>query len=596
MKAHISLHHFLSLLLIVLLAAGCSGSGPAPVVYLDGYISSDYDVTGARVQIMDSDGKVIAEKAAATSDSGAFMVTVSGLPYGFRVVASGGTVSERSADYRLMAQFEGFKPGTDRIYVNLATTLVCAYLDRNPSKTLPNAVREVKAFLDIPAEVDLGKGLYHNNRYFSAATFLQEASANGGVEAFMGMLARQLTEDAGARHAFPFNGLGPPAGGALTACPGTTLAQAGRNGLVAWGVGFALNIGMSELFGIGGPSKEDIEEMKSMLRQIQEQLIDLKNEVENLKLGIYGLEYNLGTMLLSDYVTLVENAYTGLNIELQKDPATLTPNELIQRENTIKYWMKITGDQIKPHLGTLHTKLYGTLGSDGLYKSYARKLKEEKRFLSNENYQDRVKAALLYYNQIEATAVYLSAEYSRKENLSRDDIDNTIRQLGTNSQLEMDWFNSVTPMRFDVRIDKELNLMIHKGVDGDNWLNPTIPYNGTYAEAYYYVNSMNINAELYSSEPWMANWRIATEGEIKDFLKGNSSGIPPYQYLDAQGWTAPNPVPDPYYFGTPDGWIFQALNVTTGSWTEIRDQSWPGMYYAYYVFVRPITAGEKYFW
>ena len=585
---------FLSFIMIVLLAVGCSSSDPAPPVYLDGYVSADGDVAGARVQVTDMSGNVRAEKAPATSSSGAFMITVNGLPRQFRVVSSGGTIADRPADYRLTTQIERFNPGTDRVYVNLVTTLVCAYLDRNPGKSLADAVREVKAFLAIPAEVDIAAGLYHSTKYFSALTFLQEAETNGGVEAFLGTLAQQLTLDPAARHPFPSRLLGGPGGGALTACPGTTLGQAARNGVIAWGVGLALNIGMSELFGMGGPSKEDIEELKQMLSQIQAQLVELKNEVLSLKLGLYQLEYNLGTMLLSDYVTLVENAYTGLSIELLKDPATLTPNEIAQRNNTINYWMKITGEQIKPLLGALHTKLYGTLGSDGLYKAYARKLKEEKRFISYDNYHGRVKKVLLYYNQIEAAAVYLSTEYSRKENMSLDDINKTIQQLDANSQLEMAWYNSVQEIWYGPYvIDRDLKLMMQTGWEWDR----STPYEGTWVGADHYVFVTNKNIELYGGYG-PPTWRVVSSNEVNDFLKDNRSNKPYYQYLIDQGWPAPEyGLPNPYYFGTAGGWIYSALDMTatSGGWTQINDP-WPGLFDAYWIFVRPLTADENYFW
>ncbi len=594
MKDRRSMFGFLGFALIILSLAGCSSSSNTQAVYLDGYVSSASDVAGARVQVMDTYGGMLAEKEPATSDSGAFMITVNGLPQKFRVVSSGGTSADQAVDYTLRAQFEGFKPDTDKVYLNLATTLVCAYLDQNPGKALPDAVTAVKTFLGIPDQVDIGKGLYHNTRYFSAATFLQEADAAGGVDAFIHGLAEQMSQDPAAKHPFPSKLLGGPGTGALTSCPGTTLGQAARNGVVAWGVGFALNMGMSELFGIGGPSKEDIEELKSMMSQIQAQLTDLKNEVLGLRLGLYQLEYNLGTMLLSDYVTLVENAYAGVTIELLKDPATLTAAELVQRNNTLNYWMNIVGQQIKPNLGSLHNKLYGTLGSDGLYKTYAKKLKEEKRFITYANYHNKVKTALLYYNQIEAAAVYLSTEYSRVQNLSRSEIDRTVQQLATDSQLEMDWYNSVQEIWYGpYTLDRGLGLMLQTGWEWDG----STPYQGTWTDADHYVSVVNKNIELYGGYGPPV-WRVVAQNEVNDFLKDSKSGRPFYQYLIDQGWPAPEyGLPDPYLFGTAGGWIYSALDMTatSGGWQGINDP-WPGSFVAYWVFVRPLTADENYFW
>ena len=496
---------FLSFLMIVLLAVGCSSSDPAPPVYLDGYVSADGDVAGARVQVTDMSGNVRAEKAPATSSSGAFMITVNGLPRQFRVVSGGGTIADRPADYRLTTQIEQFDPDMDRVYVNLVTTLVCAYLDRNPGKSLADAVREVKAFLALPRR-------WISRRVAPQHQILQppHVPAGSGDQRRRRCLPGdpRAAIDAGPRGKAPLSLAASGRSGRRCAyrLPGDYPGPGAKNGVIAWGVGLALNIGMSELFGMGGPSKEDIAELKQMLSQIQAQLVELKNEVLSLKLGLYQLEYNLGTMLFSDYVTLVENAYTGLSIELLKDPATLTPNEIAQRNNTINYWMKITGERIKPLLGALHTKLYGTLGSDGLYKAYARKLKEEKRFISYDNYHGRVKKVLLYYNQIEAAAVYLSTECSRKENMSLDDINKTIQQLDANSQLEMAWYNSIQEIWYGPYvINRDLKLVMQTGWEWDR----STPYEGTWADADHYVFVTNKNIELYGGYG-PPTWRVVS--------------------------------------------------------------------------------------
>jgi len=455
MKDHRHVFQFLNLILIVLfLLAGCSSSDPTPVS-LDGYVSAKADVSAVSLQVTDAGGYVLAEKAPATGDSGIFMVTVNGLPDEFRVISSGGADDGQSVDYKLMAQFKGFNPGKDRIYVNLATTLVCVYLDRNRDKSLPEAVSIVKAFLAIPAEVDIGEGLYHNDKYFSPRTFLKEAETKGGVESFMKTLVDEMAEDAGAKHAF----LRPPGlrdggpGGALAGCAGTTMAQAARNGLIAWGVGFAMNKGMEALFpGTGAPTKADIAELKYMLIDIQVQLTQLGNAVASakneLKAEILKSEYNIGSMQLADYITVVENTFKDLKNELMKDPDTLTEQEKKERLNTINLKLKTIEDKIEPYLGSLHRKLYGEggTGAQGLYKIYADLLKTQKRFLTKQNYTDKVKYLFLYYNQIQATALYLAVEYYHAKEMSKTIVDTHTEQLGTDSQAELDWFNSKKPM------------------------------------------------------------------------------------------------------------------------------------------------------
>jgi len=220
--------------IVLFFLASCSSSPYSGPAYLDGYISGKTDVSAAALKVTNaSNGYVHAEKAPATSDYGAFMLTVNELPYEFRVVSSGGTEEGTSVDYKLMAHFVGFNPAKDRIYVNLATTLVCVYLNRNTDNTLAEATTAVKTFLDIPDEVDIGEGLHNNNKYFSPSKFMAQAAANGGVDAFMEILVDEMSQGPAAKHPFVASSMLAGDGGAIAACAGTSMAEAARNGAIA---------------------------------------------------------------------------------------------------------------------------------------------------------------------------------------------------------------------------------------------------------------------------------------------------------------------------------------------------------------------------
>jgi len=478
MKIRVLMNVLLVFCMITLLLEGCVSSGTgSETSYLDGYVTAETDISDAGLQIVDTDGNIIAEKQSpATSEYGAFMITVQNLPDEFRVVSSGGTEWGEDINYTLMGQFEDFNPDTDMIYLNYVTTMICLYLDNNPDKSLSEATNAVKYFLDIPADIDIGAGLYHHNEYFSPMEFERQAP-EGDVIVFLEMLVDQITQASDLKHAFTSqlvmgtNG----GGGKLATCAGASLSIAARNGLIAWGAGFALDNLSGELFPSGGgPTKAQKEELKNMLIQIEAQIAQLGSQVrlatDEIKAAIKKSEYNIGSMGLAEYVTLVENTFIDLKNEIMKDPATLTEAELGERENTINHKLNIIGDKIEPYLGSFHKKIFGdqVIEAEGLLKIYTDKLLTEQRFIHKENYQDKVEALFLYYNQIEATELYLAVEFYHARGMSQTIADTHTTQLGTNSQAELDWYNSkdIVPDDLYIYHSDKYKLMIYMP---DNW-------------------------------------------------------------------------------------------------------------------------------
>ena len=118
--------------LLVCLCTGCSRSNAdGPPVILNGYVATNDVVVGAKVQLQDTHGQVIAEKPAATNDTGAFCLTTPWLPLTFEIASVGGTVQGSPLGYTLRGRFASFNPANEIQGVNLPTTLVCAYLDEN---------------------------------------------------------------------------------------------------------------------------------------------------------------------------------------------------------------------------------------------------------------------------------------------------------------------------------------------------------------------------------------------------------------------------------------------------------------------------------
>jgi len=224
-----------------------------------------------------------------------------------------------------------------------------------------------------------------------------------------------------------------------------------------------------------------------------------------------------------------------LKKEISKDVNTLTDGEQTQRINTINYLLGTISDKISPYLGSFHNKVYGdeTSDADGLYKIYADKIKAEIRFLTKTNYQDKVKNLLLYYNQIEATELYLAVEYFHATNKSTTIVDTHTQNLGTNSQAEQDWYDSVEKVPEQILLDRDQGLMIYSGEYC--YGTKRCPFLGKWREIEKFINI----DMCYHYAFGHCNWWWPTVAQINSFFKScGSENL--QQCLERQGWALPD--------------------------------------------------------
>jgi len=571
MKIHELKIKFRGFCLIILLMVGCSSSDSiSEPSYLDGYVAGKTDISAAGLQVTYPDGSLIAEKKApATSDYGVFMISVPYLPYQFRVVSSGGVESGENVNYTLMGQFEAFNPDSDMIYLNFVTTLVCVYLDRNPGKSLSDATDAVKAFLDIPGVVDIGRGLYHQDKYFSPERFVEEAATEGGVFAFMETLVDELIQGTVEKHTFP-----PPPVLYVTPvqCAGISMTTAARNGAIAWGAAFALDKSLEAVFpGTGAPSTADIDALHDMLIDIQKQITQLKNEVMSalaeMKALILRDEFDTIKALITDYVTVIENTFNSLKMDLQADVWNLPESTEEQKafkkkkiapvQNDIRLQMNVISTQIVPHLGYLHKVVYGDGGDNhGLYKTYADMLKAEHRYLTKASYHDKVLNLFLYYNQIEATAVYLALEYYR----SKEDelhVGPQLKRLSDESIKEQAWYDSVETIPAPLLLDRDQGLMMYSGeyCYNDNVCPTSIQMYGG-------IEVMTTAAWIYEFNQQERSlgyndWELPTGAQMTPWFSGYIGEPSMIVALNDHGWSLP--LGANFYFTTKD--VPEQINI-----------------------------------
>ena len=346
------------------------------------------------------------------------------------------------------------------------------------------------------------------------------------------------------------------AGKEIFECSASTLKKSFGNSLsvVSSGAGSAMNFVSQDLFQalVGGTNatKADIiklkKELKKELNRIQMQITRLSHQIESgialISDEIIKSTYNIGSMQLDVYVNKIINLYTDLNAEYQKDPDTMTPQQLSRSQNTIGDILKEVGDDIVPNFGQIYLMLLGDNPADPdstrLLKLYADKLRANKRFASRENYQDSVKQFLLYYNHIEALELLLSLEFLRYSNQSQSRIDRHSNTLKSNSKAELDWFNSASTIPDDIYIFKNSNfylmLYLPKNQRSDmKWeasdiFNKNSGLTGTFTSCLRYVFSMDrcktssvgayIDTGIENYD--FINWVLPSQPQIEDMFRG----------------------------------------------------------------------------
>jgi len=611
-------------LVILFLFGSCDNDDDysQPSSYLISYAFLESPLANSAVTTLDMDENVIQERPApATSSSGAFSILLDGLPDQFRIVVSGGNFQDESEpfDGQLMAQFENVTIESSPLYINAVTTLVCSYLDLHPDMTLETAISEIKSFLEIPEDVDIGEGLYLSDEYFSHSEFLEDASSNGDFSLFIQGLIEELDQDPTATHPFRpqslLQGTNSPVQG-LQQCPGTTMGQAARNGLIAWGVGFAMDIGFEEmgLNGILGPEDNDAKileqlgQMQNMLRDIQSQVTDLGGQIRDAKEEIIAeidkVAYGVAIGNIVDYETLILNTFKDLKNELDLDPSNMTETQKTARISNLEDYMDTVKDHIFPYRGSLHKKLYGISGTDGALFLYAKTIKNRYRYWTKET-QEKVQKMFEYYNMIEALEIELCTEYARSTQKAVSTINDVINQGESNSQAELDWFNQVTPLNPYFLWDSQSDLLLSMYPAGSLWSaftssQPVCPDAETDYDAFWTCFDQYIAGTCWemiyftNTDDYLiyTDWRLPTMDEWRAFYAGWSPGYQsPASYFDAHVLSN-----DFDLLGTAGVGIYAQFHTSSGLLYDPSNDQSVNWNEGITIPVRKPVSPEKYFW
>ncbi len=434
----------LALVLTCLAFSGCSQSESS----LYGWVYAGSPVSSAALSIYDTSGKQIHKRDRLSVDElGAIMIgTSKTLPSDFRIVADGGNLNGEAFIAKLCADIRGYDAQKDTIYINLATTIVSAYLDKNPASSLAEASLAVKNFLEIPDTVDLASGAQLSDEYFNINQFLTQAGENGGVNPFIDKLLEQMSK--GETH--PFNE--PPLlQGGIASSLATSLAEGAASyvggELMGWGLAKAgVNFGeedhtAEELAKI----QEGMADMKVQLTEMSTKLDAISDKLDNIITQLNDMlkqithqqalsEYGIRVHQLDELFSAVYSIRRDLNSFVMNPPQ----DPKAKRDSLT--------DRIKNNIidkaDIVNSQLVSGAGDTPLLTMW-REIVYENRFLDSEDY-DRVKAQYEYFKQYQDAILLLQVEYYHA----------TEQVPGENEAIIMDCIN-----RYESNIQKQEALL-----------------------------------------------------------------------------------------------------------------------------------------
>jgi len=397
--------------LVLVFSSGCS---KPKEVTLRGWVYLNGPISGATLAVYDVKGKQLYQsKQPATSEQGSFQITLPKLPGNFRINASGGSLRGQDFPSPLSADYREFSPQMGVVYINAVTTMISAYLDKNPGKTLNEATTAIKNYLAIPPWLDIGSSLEKPGTYFSHARFIAESNSKGGMTPYISQLVAEIDGKTGATH--PFTGgnlMGTGGGQGPAGFVGSYVVDKLTAGALQWAGGKVLGWGLSQI-GLSldnGPTKQDIEEMKAQLNIISGKLDALSNQVNDvynkLSTEIQQTEYNIRIGQMNDYLSSVNGTREMLEGFITAPPPA--GSELIEKNR------KIIANAIETNLLTkdsiIYNQLTGQNGQTPLLKVWANIVKSHHRFLTAEDYK-AIKAQFDFFDLIQAYAMELQVEY-----------------------------------------------------------------------------------------------------------------------------------------------------------------------------------------
>ncbi len=379
---------------------------------LAGWVYASDPVSSAELSIYNIKGERILEGDSIVADKqGAIVLATEKLPTDFRVVAQRGKLNEGDFDAVLSSEVRGFDAETDKIYINPVTTIVSAYIDKKPEVTLDEAVRSVKAFLELPEWIDLASGTQLSSEHFSNTQFLSEANMNGGINAFIDTLLTEMK--AGKTHPFKEETL---------KSVGSTIAKELAKGALSYAGGQLMGWGLSKAgidFGDEDHTAEELEKINEGITEMKSQLNKMTIQMNAISAQLKNIQNQLKDMLkqithqqaLSEYagrVAQMSNLISSVDT-IQRDLNHFVANPPANPEKTRQSLINRIENSIVDNADTIHNYLVGVAGEKSLITLW-REIVYEDRFLDYYDY-GRIKAQFDFFKQYQEAILLLRVEY-----------------------------------------------------------------------------------------------------------------------------------------------------------------------------------------
>ncbi|HUT27659.1 MAG TPA: hypothetical protein VMW85_06405 [Methanomassiliicoccales archaeon] len=286
-----------------------------------GVAYADEPLVGATISVYDDDGDKVYEAKNATSSKGVFIEKVTwpwlkNVPSGFKITATGGTTNDVPFNGTLVRCVEDYEQ-TSSYAINVITTLVASYGDKNPTSTITQAGEAVHAFLEMPSELNITSIINcpsASTSLFSCQKFLEEADQNGSFNAYIDTLTAQIGD--GQTH--PFKGPSLSGGLAFEAFKFifTNLAKGALSGIASKVTGTFMEPIMGWVMGVLGLGEEEQEDYTAeQLNALSDKLNQTYDKLVEMDKKLVEISNTLDQISAS--IAELKNALNTVNTELQ---------------------------------------------------------------------------------------------------------------------------------------------------------------------------------------------------------------------------------------------------------------------------------------
>ena len=244
-------------------------------------------VVSAHVTAVDQAGKVLAGPVV-TNRRGAFTLPAKDLPRGFVLVARGGHVGAKPFDGRLVALVADLSAATNVVTIGVPST-IARVAAATAKDTPPHLALKASARLGLPPNL----GLRSADAEFDAQRFLADAQANGGLEAYVRTLAKDLEARPTARTTYRLGGMRRQEASLATKAAifiGKNVAAGILSAIGGKGANEAMSfLGLND----SGPTTQDV---LDKLDQVSSQIEAVQASLQNVKQALSGqldtVQYN----------------------------------------------------------------------------------------------------------------------------------------------------------------------------------------------------------------------------------------------------------------------------------------------------------------